>query len=276
MALSFIPIQDATLQGMVDKINIALTPLTSEALLGVNFQALDQTRLNGRDFLSIITHNTGTAVMSAPFQAVGFEGNDPQDVAAAMAVWVAAHPGYFISPAFTIGLPAARHDRRQAGILFYCTDAANALKNWEASGGGGGTATNDHNVLTNRGMINQHPTRAITYDAATVCLNAATTILDSLPITPGLGCASSYEFFISDLADPDNGFALGRFGMACGPAGLVVGVNTIIEVVGNNSVPGCTLNCQVVGAVLQFRATVAGLAGGAKVVWRRINMTPAS
>lgn len=273
MARQFIPVADPAIVGLVNATNLALAPLLTQAIQGISFGALDQARHMGREYQLLVTHDTGTAVLAAPFQVVGFEGTDPLDVATQMAAWVAAHPALWFSPAFTVGLPAVRYDRQQAGFLFSCTDAVNAPTMWEMGGSGGGGG-GDHSLLINRDIIDQHPALAITFDAISHCHDAATTTLDTLKIQVGLGAAAHYEVFVSDVTAPDDGFVLGRFSMATGPAGGAPAVNLTVDCAGANAVPGCTLGAAVLAGNLLFQATVAGLAAGVNVAWRRVNMTP--
>ena len=275
MARTFIPVADQAITGLVTQINALLgaAPMLTQAIQGVQLGALDMSRHMGREYQVILTHDTGTAVLLSPFQVTGFEGTDPDDVAAQMTAYVAAHPALWFSPAFTVALPAVRYDRQQAGFLFWCSDAVNAPTMW-ALGGSGGGGGGDHTLLINRSVIDQHPALAITYDAITHCHDAATTVLDSLVLQVGLGAAAHYEVFVSDVADADAGFVLGRFSMATGPAGGAPAINMTIDCSGANAVPGCTLSAGVAAGSLEFRATVAGLAAGVNVSWRRITMTP--
>jgi hypothetical protein len=273
MPRTFLPAADSSLSDFVARINAALgaAPMLNQAIQGVQIGALDQTRNMGREYQLLLTHDAGTEVLLSPFQVQGFEGTNPNDVAAQMTAWVAAHPALWVAPAYTVGLPAVRYDRHQAGFLFWCADAVHAGDMWEVVGGAGGGG--NHNLLVNRNIINQHPALAVVYDAITLCPDAATTTIDSLVIQAVNGAASHYEVYASDVADPDAGFFLGRFTMATGPAGGAPAVNLVIDVAGANAIPGLTLGASVALGALNFTATVAGLAAGVKLSWRRITMT---
>lgn len=273
MARVFLPFADATIVSLVTQVNAALTPLLTKAIWGVQVQAIDQARYIGREYQMVLTYDDGTAVLVSPYQVVGFEGADADDVVAQVNAWVVAHPAVWVSPVYTVALPGNRYGKHQAAILFYCADVANAATNWAANGGGGGGG-GDHSLLINRDAVDQHPARAVNYDAITTCPDATTTVLDSVKLQAGLGAAVIYEFYIVDTANPDTQTALGRLAASTGPAGAAPAVSrTDLAVVGAG-VPEVTLDAVVSGGTdLQFTATVAALAGGAKVAWRRVNMT---
>jgi hypothetical protein len=275
MARTFLPIAASNMATLVSDLNLALAAIPADsAIWGAPLSALDQARYQGREYQMVITYDTGAVALATPYLVVGFEGSSPQSVSAQMTAWVAANPAVWVSEGITVALPATRFDRKCAGLLFYCADAVNAATNWMLAGSGGGGGGGDHAVLINRSSVDQHPARAVTYDAITTCPDAATTDLDSIVITAPSPAACLYEFFVFDVAAPDDGYALGRFMCAVGPAGGAVSVNQQIDVAGANPVPGLTLGAVVAAGSLVFQATVAGLAGGAKVAWRRINMTP--
>lgn len=274
MARTFLPIAAQNMTALVADLNLALAGIPLDSTIwGAPLNALDQARALGREYQMVLTYDGAGALLASPYLVVGFEGANPQAVADLMTAWVAAHPAVWVSEAIVSALPAARFNPKCAGLLFYCADAVNAAKNWMITGVGGGVF-GDHALLINRSSVDQHPARAVNYDSATACPDAATTDLDSIVLTPGVGAACHYEFFISDVAAPDTGYALGRFMAAVGPAGGPVSINQQIDVVGANPVPALSLGAVVSAGSMVFQATVAGLAGGATVAWRRINMTP--
>jgi hypothetical protein len=165
MAVQYLTITGSSITDLANSANTVLAGLLDRAITRVEFEVIDDVRYRGREYRLILTTALGATPLAAQFIATGFEAATFDLLAIDMQAYANTIPAAFVSPAWTAIIQSqGRTVRRAAGMVFSCTDAAQAAKNWQAGGGANATGGGDHATLANRAIANQHPALAIAQD----------------------------------------------------------------------------------------------------------------
>lgn len=194
MAVQILTIVGESLQTLLDNANTALAALLDRAITRVEFQLAETPRGVGREYRLVLSHVTAASPVSSAFYAAGYESSTPQGLNTSLTALIATLPANFISAAYVAQIISnGRYIKHCAGIIFTTTDTTQGPLNWQAGGGSsGGGGGGDHSTLTSRDLINQHPAKAVSMDAATVLANGAN-VVDMVTAVGWRGCTWHVE-----------------------------------------------------------------------------------
>lgn len=146
MAIVPVAFSVETAQDLEDRLNLLLTPLTTNRIIGVVIDQIQQFPFYKQNLSVALTYETGAPAILFPFQFYTVSESTESQALTKVLEFITSNPGYFFSPIYSVYRP--RTPDPQQGVIigiFYSQDPAASL-NWgyATSGGGpGGPAGGD-------------------------------------------------------------------------------------------------------------------------------------